>query len=143
MRVRASTQASVSILTSEYADMTQQTILDDEADDTFNFHLILTALIILSDSESNVKSLTICEYYTNKTLIRKRPNGSLFPRYRYPIREAHNAIKDINIEEQYQMREQKQLKSIFLSPKALKTILSVVVNVSLCLVPIFASDDYI
>ena len=41
------------------------------------------------------------------------------------------------------MREQKQLKSIFLSPKALKTILSVVVNVSLCLVPLFASEDYI
>ena len=79
--------------------MTQQTIMDDEADDAFNFHLILTALIILSESESNVKSLTICEYYTNKTLIRKRPNGSLFPRYRYPIRESPNAIKDINIEE--------------------------------------------
>ena len=107
--------------------------------DTYDFMIIMTGLISLSQSESSVKSMLLAEYFTNRSFIKKRPNYSLWPRYYYPIRERPDSIKSIKLN-QYRQKEQDALKSIFLTKEALHTIVSVIVNMSLLLVPLLASD---
>jgi len=107
--------------------------------DTYDFMIIMTGLICLSQSESSVKSILLAEYFTNRSFIKKRPNYSLWPRYYYPIRERADSIKSIQLTH-YQRKEQDALKSIFLTKEALQTIVTVLVNLSLSLVPLLASD---
>lgn len=107
--------------------------------DTYDFMIIMTGLISLSQSESSVKSMLLAEYFTNRSFIKKRPNYSLWPRYYYPIRERSDSIKSITLTN-YRQKEQDALKSIFLTKEALYTIVSVIVNMSLTLVPLLAED---
>ena len=83
--------------------------------------------------------MLLAEYFTNRSFIKKRPNYSLWPRYYYPIRERSDSIKSITLTN-YRQKEQDALKSIFLTKEALHTIVSVIVNMSLTLVPLLAED---
>ena len=107
--------------------------------DTFDFMVILTGLITLSHSDSSVKSILLSEYFTNQSFLKKKKNWALWPRYYYPIRERGDSIKNIQLSH-YRKKEQDALKSIFLTKEALQMILTVIVNLSLVLVPLLARD---
>ena len=100
---------------------------------------ILTGLVCLSQSDSSVKSILLCEYFTNRSFIKKRQNWTLWPRYYFPIRERPDNIKKVDLEE-YTLREQETLKGIFLTSHTVRAIITVIVNLSLKLVPLFARD---
>ncbi len=100
---------------------------------------ILTGLVCLSQSDSSVKSILLCEYFTNRSFIKKRQNWTLWPRYYFPIRERPDNIKKVDLEE-YTLREQETLKGIFLTSQTVRAIITVIVNLSLKLVPLFARD---
>jgi hypothetical protein len=67
--------------------------------ETYDFMNILTGLVCLSQGDSSVKSILLCEYFTNRSFIKKRQNWTLWPRYYFPIRERPDNIKKIDLEE--------------------------------------------
>ena len=121
---------------SEYKNRNDE---EGQSVETYDFMNILTGLVCLAQSDSSVKSVLLCEYFTNRSFIKKRQNWTLWPRYYFPIRERPDNIKKVDLTS-YTMKEQDTLKGIFLTSQTLRTILTVIVNLSLKLVPLFARD---
>ena len=106
----------------------------------YNLLHILTALLCLSQGENTMKSLAICEYFTNRFFLKQLPNQALWPRNYFPIRSRGSInIRNLSMD-QYRAYEQRQMKSLFLSRLALMTIVTDIVNLSLRLVPLHAID---
>lgn len=106
----------------------------------YNLLHILTALLCLSKGENAMKSLAICEYFTNRFFLKMLPNQALWPKNYFPIRSrGMESIRNLNMD-QYKAYELRQMKSLFLSRLALMTIVTVIVNLSLRLVPLYAID---
>ena len=74
---------------------------------SYNLLHILTALICLSQGDNTIKSLAICEYFTNRFFLKQMPNQALWPKNYFPIRaRGEESLREVQMS-QYQSYEQR------------------------------------